>query len=181
MSEQDNTPPSEDNAPGQQQPPVEPASGSSSESIAENVSETVSAAAESAAAAVGSATEPPPGGGATLGLGKSQPSEEKTMGMLAHILGGVTNIIGPLIIWLIKKEDSPFVDDQGKEALNFQITIMIGYVASAILTMVPVIGCVFSLLYVALIIVSLVFAIIGGLAANKGEVYRYPFALRFVK
>ena len=100
--------------------------------------------------------------------------------MLAHILGGVTNIVGPLIIWLIKKDDSPFVDDQGKEATNFQITLLIGYVVSAIVAMVPVIGCFAALLYPALAVVGLVFGILGGLEANKGVAYRYPFALRLI-
>ena len=73
-------------------------------------------------------TSPPPVGTIGLGQGKLSQSDERTMGMLAHILGGVTNFLGPLIIWLIKKDESPFVNDQGKEALNFQITIAIGYV-----------------------------------------------------
>jgi len=169
MSEQDNIPPSE----GNETEPEKP--------LAETVSENVTSAAESTAAAVGSATEPPSTAGTALGLGKMQPSEEKTMGMLAHVLGGVTCIVGPLIIWLIKKEESPFVDDQGKEALNFQITVGIGYVAATVIGMIPFGACISALLFPAIWIVSLVFAIIGGLAANKGEVYRYPFALRFVK
>lgn len=125
-------------------------------------------------------THAPPTTGIALGQGKLGESDEKTMSMLAHILGGVTNVIGPLIIWLIKKDDSPFVDDQGKEATNFQITLLIGYVVSAIVAMIPVIGCFAALAYPALAIVGLIFGILGGIEANKGVAYRYPFALRLI-
>jgi uncharacterized Tic20 family protein len=102
------------------------------------------------------------------------------MGMLSHILGAVTSFVGPLIIWMIKKDESPFVNDQGKEALNFQITVVIGYVVAMILSFVPLVGCVTVILFPALGIASLVFGILGGLDANKGKPYRYPFALRLI-
>src|SRR5687767_6174019 len=51
--------------------------------------------------------------------------DDKTMATLAHVLGIFTSFVGPLIIWMIKKDTSPFVDDQGKEALNFQLTLLI--------------------------------------------------------
>jgi len=101
-------------------------------------------------------------------------------GMLAHILGAVTSFVGPLVIWLIKKDESPFVNDQGKEALNFQITILIGYVVAGIVSVIPFIGCVGMILMPALGIVGLIFGILGGVEANKGVAYRYPFALRLV-
>src|SRR5437868_1922887 len=59
-------------------------------------------------------------------LGPAPSPEEKQMGMLAHLLG-IIGFVGPLIIWLIKKDQSPFVDDQGKEALNFHLTMLIAY------------------------------------------------------
>lgn len=99
------------------------------------------------------------------------------MGLLSHILGAVTCFVGPLIIWLIKKDESPFVDDQGKEALNFQITMAIAYIVGAVLMAI----CVGYLIYAAAFVVSLVFGILGGIEANKGKAYRYPFALRLVK
>ena len=102
------------------------------------------------------------------------------MSLLAHILGGITSVLGPLIIWLIKKDESPFVNDQGKEALNFQITVLIGYVAAGVVAFLPVVGCISAILYPAIGIASLVFAILGGMEANKGVAYRYPFAARFV-
>lgn len=118
--------------------------------------------------------------GVGLGQGKISESDERTMGMLAHILGGVTNFLGPLIIWLIKKDESPFVNDQGKEALNFQITVAIGYVVMMVLSFIPVVGCITSILMMAIWVAGLVFGILGGLEANKGKVYRYPFALRLI-
>lgn len=125
-------------------------------------------------------TGAPPVGNIGLGQGKLQESDEKTMAMLAHILGAVTSFLGPLIIWLIKKDESPFVNDQGKEALNFQITIVIGYVVGMILSFIPFVGCVTMILLPAIGIASLIFGILGGIEANKGVVYRYPFALRLV-
>jgi len=121
-----------------------------------------------------------PSGKVGLGQGKLPEADEKMMGMLAHILGAVTSFLGPLVIWLIKKDESPFVNDQGKEALNFQITIVIGYVVAMILSFIPFVGCVTMILFPALGITSLVFGILGGLDANKGNAYRYPFALRLI-
>ena len=102
--------------------------------------------------------------------------------MFAHLsaLSGFVipfgNLIGPLIVWQVKKED-PFVDAQGKEALNFQITVSIAAIVAAILTII-IIG-IFLLPVIA--IGSLVLVIIAGLRANDGEDYRYPFALRLIK
>lgn len=127
----------------------------------------------------------PSTGGVGLGQGKLGESDEKTMGMLAHILGAFTSFVGPLIIWLIKKDESPFVNDQGKEALNFQITLAGAYVVCMIgqvlgtMVFAPI-GCIFWLAMVAAGVAGLVFAILGGLEANKGKAYRYPFALRLI-
>lgn len=123
--------------------------------------------------------EAPAGDVGTSG-GPLSEKDSRMFGMLAHILGAVTSFVGPLVIWLIKKDESPFVNDQGKEALNFQITILIGYVVAGIVSVIPFIGCVGMLLMPALGIVGLIFGILGGLEANKGVAYRYPFALRLV-
>ena len=95
--------------------------------------------------------------------------------MLCHLLGLFTSFVGPLIIWLLKKEEDPFIDEQGKEALNFQITVAIAYVAA---TLIPVAGC---FLAPAVWVVNLIFCIMACVAANKGEHYRYPVSLRLVK
>ena len=102
--------------------------------------------------------------------------DEMNMAMLCHLLGLFTWVLGPLIIWLLKRDTSPFVDDHGKEALNFQITLTIAYFVAGILMFV-VIGCFVA---VALLVFELVVIIQGAMAASKGEPYRYPVALRLV-
>jgi len=121
------------------------------------------------------------GGSDLLGKGKLSEKDDRTFGMLAHLLGAITSFVGPLVIYLIKKEESPFVEDQGKEALNFQITIAIGILASVVLTMVPFVGCFTFFVGPAIGVVGLIFSIIACLKANEGEAYRYPFALRLIK
>ena len=103
-------------------------------------------------------------------------SDANNMAMLAHILGIITCFVGPLVLYLTVK-DKPYVVEQSKEALNFQIMIAIGYVLGAVL-MIIFIG---SLIYAAAGIMSLVFGIIAAMAASKGEHYRYPISLRLVK
>lgn len=98
---------------------------------------------------------------------------------LAGCLIPFGNIIGPLIVWQIKKAEFPIVDDQGKESLNFQITVAIGLLALLILA-IATLGLLMPLLPV-FGIVALIFTVIGALKANKGETYRYPFAFCFVK
>ncbi|SFW62511.1 hypothetical protein SAMN03159511_0365 [Pseudomonas sp. NFACC19-2] len=99
---------------------------------------------------------------------------------LRRVLGLVFpfgNLLGPLIIWQIKKDLDPFVDAQGKEALNFQISVALAAVVCFIL-MVVVIG--FPLLML-LGLAALVLTIIAGIKANEGQPYRYPFSWRLVK
>jgi len=112
--------------------------------------------------------------------GASPSADDRTWGMLAHLssliamaLGGMT-FLGPLIVWLVKKDQSPFVDDQGKEALNFQIAVMI----VTLICMVTVVGIlVLPLVFIA----DIIFTIIGGMEANKGVAYRYPYTIRLIK
>lgn len=86
------------------------------------------------------------------------------------------NIIIPLAIWLINKDKSPFVNDQGKEALNFQITMMIGYAICAALVFV-LIG--FPLI-IALLLYHIIYSIVAAIKANEGIAYRYPWAIRLI-
>lgn len=117
-----------------------------------------------------------------LGRGLLSAREEKVIGLLVHLLGGVTYILGPLVIWLIKKDESPFVKDQGREAMNFQITMIVGFAIAAATNLIPFVGsCLSPLLWLAASVVNLIFAILGGLEANKGIIYRYPLALRLIK
>ncbi|MGF6556687.1 putative Tic20 family protein [Pseudomonas sp. S30_BP2TU TE3576] len=86
-------------------------------------------------------------------------------------------IIGPLILWQMKREMDPFIDAQGKEALNFQITVAI-FSAISFLLMVVIIGFfMFGLIAVG----ALVLTIIAGVKANEGQPYRYPFTWRLIK
>ena len=105
--------------------------------------------------------------------------EDRTLAMLTHLSGIVLGFIVPLIVWLINKDrtDKNFLNDQAKEALNFQITILIGYVAGMVLTII-LIGPLISL---AAWVLSLIFSIIAGLKANEGVAYRYPLSIRLIK
>lgn len=103
--------------------------------------------------------------------------DETNMAMLIYILGIFTGFIGPLILWLVKKNESGFINDQGKEVLNFQITAFLAYVVCIILMFV-IIG--FFLIPVVMVC-YIVFLILGALKANKGIAYRFPFALRLLK
>lgn len=107
------------------------------------------------------------------------PSEDRTLALLTHLSGIILGFIVPLIIWLTNKDkaDKAFLNDQAKEALNFQITMLIGYIAGMVLTII-LIG---PLISMATWIVSLIFSIIAGMKANEGVAYRYPFALRLIK
>jgi len=86
-------------------------------------------------------------------------------------------ILGPLIIWLIKKDEFEFVNEHGKEAVNFQISMIIYFIIAAILILV-FIG--FILLGI-LTILDIIFIIIASVKANNGEHYRYPITIRFIK
>lgn len=127
-----------------------------------------------------SAEAVPTDGAAPVAEGPNK--DERLLAMLAHLLalsGAVIpfgNIIGPLIIWLVKKDESPFVDDQGKESVNFQISVTIYSLVSLVLCLV-FIGVV---LIIAVSIFALVMVILAAIAANQGERYRYPLCIRFI-
>ena len=109
--------------------------------------------------------------------------EERTWGMLCHLVVFVgyiipfASIIGPLVIWMIKRDEMPFVDDQGKESLNFQITIMLALIASGILMFV-LIGVV---LIFVVVIFQFIVVIIASIKAKEGVYYRYPLCIRLIK
>ncbi len=110
-------------------------------------------------------------------------NDERTWATITHLsaLAGVIfpllALIAPLIIWLVKKNELPFVNEQGKEAINFQITILIGFVI-CIPLMAILIGFVLAFI---LGVVDLILIIVAAVSANKGEHYRYPFVWRVVK
>lgn len=113
-------------------------------------------------------------------------NDDKTMGMLAHILLIFTWWLGPLILWLVKKEQGGLAAENSKEALNFGITLTILVIAIMILTFIIGIatgGLGFILGFFTWVpgVLGLIFGIIGAMAANNGQAYRYPFALRLIK
>lgn len=138
------------------------------------------------------ATPPPPAAPSTPG---APSAEERQWAMFAHLsalLGGLVTagwagsigcFLGPLVIWLVKKETMPFVDDQGKEALNFNITVGIAFLALLLLSIMTLgIGLVIAVpAWVVIGIAWLVLTIIAAIKANEGVAYRYPFTLRLVK
>ena len=105
-----------------------------------------------------------------------QPSEEKGWALGTHLLCLVGGFIAPLIIWLVFKGRGPFLEHHAKEALNFQITVMIAALVSGLLTIV-IIG-IFMLL--VLIPWMIAMPIIAAVKANSGEWYRYPLTFRCI-
>jgi len=109
--------------------------------------------------------------------GKKMATQNNTIGMLAHLLGIFTGFIGPLVIFLTMNEKSGSNYENSRNALNFQLSMLIYGIVSGILVLV-LIGIV---LLWALSIFSLVTCIIGTIKASRGEVYKYPLAISFIK
>lgn len=121
-------------------------------------------------------------GGKTMAKEKSK--QANTWAMFCHLSAlslftGIPlgHIIAPLIIWLIKKDEFPFVDEQGKESLNFQISMTI-YGAVAGLLCLALVG--FVLLPI-IVVADIVLIIVASVKTNQGEKYQYPFTIRFIK
>jgi uncharacterized Tic20 family protein len=114
-------------------------------------------------------------------------SDERTWSMLAHLLGIVTGWVAPLIIMLTKGKESPSVRANAAEALNFEITLVIGYIPAWILFWIllfaaPIVGLVFGIIvFGGVSIAVLVLMIIACVRASRGEVYRYPVNIRMVR
>ena len=122
------------------------------------------------------------------------PQEERQWAMFAHLsalLGGLVTsaiggwgwFLGPLIIWLLKKDTMPFVADQAKESLNFNITVTAIFLALMILGFITLgIGFVIALPLMFVVgIAALVLIIMAAVEANDGVRYRYPFTIRLIK
>ena len=110
--------------------------------------------------------------------------EERNWALIAHlsalafhIMPPFGHILGPLLVWLFKRQTSAFVDDQAKEALNWQISVSIYGMIAGLLIFAFVGFVLLPLLYIA----DVVFIILGAVAANEGKRFRYPFNLRLVK
>ena len=105
--------------------------------------------------------------------------EDRTLALITHLSGILLSFVVPLVIWLVNKDkpDKGFLNDQAKEALNFQITIAIAYVICMVLAVIIIGGLLAPIVW----LVNLIFCILAGVKANEGVVYRYPFALRLIK
>ena len=104
--------------------------------------------------------------------------------MFCHLLGlalflGIPfgNIIAPLVLWLLKRAEDPFVDDCGKEAVNFQITISLYFTLSAVL----IFAMVGIVLLPLVVIFHVIYTILASIKASEGRYYRYPLTIRFIR
>jgi len=120
----------------------------------------------------------------------SPESQARTWNMLCHLsaLAGLVvpfgNVLGPLLVWQIKKNEFPSVDVHGKASLNFQITVLIALLVSFILGTILsfiCIGVLFFIIAGGIALCSLILAIIAGIKANNGEDFKYPYSLELVK
>lgn len=127
-----------------------------------------------------------------LGLGTMSEKDEKLWAMLSHLLvfapvaislipgiqlGGIFVFVGPLVVWLMKREQSPFVDEHGKESLNQQILVAIVMMVGTVLTLV----CIGFFVVLAAAVYDIVVVILATMKANEGKAYRYPLSYRFIK
>lgn len=130
---------------------------------------------------------PPPSAG-------GPPQEERQWAMFAHLsalagglltsaIGGWGFFLGPLVIWLMKKDSMPFVADQAKESLNFNITVSAIFLVLLVLSLVTLgIGFIITLPIMLIVgIAALVLIIMAAIKANDGIAYRYPFTIRLIK
>lgn len=101
-------------------------------------------------------------------------SDEKTLALISHIITIVSSFIAPLIIYLVKKDESAFIAHHAKESLNFQITVFI-------VVMLCIISIVGILLLWLVGIFVFILVIVATIRASEGKLYKYPFTIRFIK
>lgn len=107
--------------------------------------------------------------------------EAKNWAVIAHLAAlinivGIPSVIGPLVVWLLKKEEDPFIDYHGKEALNFNISFMIYGIVAGLLILLAI-----GLVLLPIVLITwVVLVIIGAVRASNGEYYRYPMTIRLV-
>jgi uncharacterized Tic20 family protein len=118
---------------------------------------------------------------------RGRPSEDdRTLAMLIHLLGIVSGFVGPLVLWLMKHEQSRFVDHHGRQALNFHITLAIAtFVLFIVSVPLSIVTCglgvlVIVPLFLGLALFGIILSIIAGLKARDGVWYEYPLAIRFL-
>jgi len=133
---------------------------------------------------------PPPFGNTPTPLPPANPNAHRTWDMWCHMsaLAGLVipfgNLIGPLVVWQMKRNEFPSVDSHGRESLNFQLSVLIYLVGGAVLAFIGMFFCIGWLLFPVLIALhfgALILAVIAGIKANDGVLYQYPFNLRLIK
>jgi len=117
--------------------------------------------------------------------------EERKWAMFCHLAGlaglspllpGIGSVVAPLVIWQLKADEFPFVAEQGRRAVNFQLSMLLYVTIGTVICLVsligvfliPVVFCVFGL-------VDLIFVLLAAVRSNRGRHYRYPFTIRFFK
>ena len=116
-------------------------------------------------------------------LPAAQSNDDRTWALIGHLsafsafITGIGCVIGPLIVWLVKRGDSPEIDAHGKEALNFQISMLIYNLVAAVFCLILV-GFVFLAI---LWVLNALFVIIAAIQASDGKFYRYPMTIRFLQ
>lgn len=123
---------------------------------------------------------------------QSATSDQQTWRVLAHAsafiqLLGIPSVVGPLIVWLIRRDD-PVVEPHAREALNFQLSLLIYFIAGVVVAFIAaltIVGLILTVLIVIALVVlfllELIFALLATLAASRGEMYRYPLNLDLIK
>ncbi len=101
---------------------------------------------------------------------------------LIYIMPVIGSIVGPLILWQIKRDEYPFVDEQGKEAVNFQVSMLLYAVVGSAVCAITCIGApLIPVVCLSVCIVDIIFLLIAAVKANNGQHYRYPLTIRFIK
>jgi len=120
---------------------------------------------------------PPSAAGGYQPVQPMSPQDQRLWSTLTHVGGILFGFVVPLITYLVLKDRGAFVAEHTKTALNFQLTMLIGYVASFILTFLLIGVILFFVIWVLII----VFSIIAAMKANAGELYQYPLTIKFIR
>lgn len=106
----------------------------------------------------------------------SPSNDDKNIATITHLGGTVFSFVPALIVWILKKDDSEYIADQAKEALNFQITVLLAYFVAWILVWILIGFAFLGIIWLA----NIVLCIVAAISTSKGETYRYPFTLRLI-
>lgn len=103
-------------------------------------------------------------------------NDDKNIATVTHLGGTVFSFIPGLLVWALKKDDNAYIADQAKEALNFQISVLIAQFVAGVLAVILIGFVLMGIIW----LLNIVFCIIAAISSSKGETYRYPFSLRLI-